>query len=70
MDKKTRIQQDLSVDSLARLKRLKEITDVSSYADVTKNAYKCYEIMIDLKLKGYKFYLEKDDERVLFELLS
>ena len=44
----TRVQIDLPPNSFARLQALKEKTEASSYAEVTKNAYKLYERMIEL----------------------
>lgn len=42
----TRVQMELPNKSIERLKLLKDKTEASSYAEVTKNAYRLYEKMI------------------------
>ncbi len=44
--KTTRVQMELPNKSIERLKLLKDKTEASSYAEVTKNAYRLYEKMI------------------------
>lgn len=68
MKKKTRVQFELPNDSMARLARLKDITESSSYADVTKNSYKLYEKMIGFMEEGYTLVLEKDGKQKEFEI--
>lgn len=48
----TRVQMELPETSLDRLKTLKDVTEASSYAEVTKNAYKLYEKIIELVESG------------------
>jgi hypothetical protein len=48
----TRVQIELPQASMERLKTLKEKTEASSYAEVTKNAFKLYERMIELTESG------------------
>ncbi len=48
----TRVQLELSPVSMKRLRSLKDKTEASSYAEVTKNALKLYEHMIDLARSG------------------
>lgn len=66
--KKTRVQFELAEESMARLQALKEVTEASSYADVTKNAYKLYERLIQYSEEGYIFLLKKGDETRQLEL--
>jgi hypothetical protein len=65
---KVRVQFDLAEESHERLQRLKEITEASSYADVTKNSYKLYEMVIGYYEQGYELVLEKDGEKRHVEL--
>jgi hypothetical protein len=48
----TRIQLELPPASMQRLSLLKEKTEATSYAEVTKNAYKLYERVIQLAESG------------------
>ncbi len=48
----TRIQMELPAASMERLTLLKEKTEATSYAEVTKNAYKLYERLIQLTESG------------------
>jgi hypothetical protein len=49
----TRVQIELPQASMERLKALKDKTEASSYAEVTKNAFKLYERMIELAEAGH-----------------
>lgn len=51
----TRVQMELPEASMDRLKRLKEKTEATSYAEVTKNAYRLYERIIALAEEGDDF---------------
>jgi hypothetical protein len=53
MKETTRIQFELPEASLDRLKALKDKTEATSYAEVTRNAFKLYERMIELKEAGH-----------------
>jgi len=53
----TRVQIELPPASMERLKDLKEKTEAASYAEVTKNAFKLYERMIDLAEAGHSFLI-------------
>ena len=48
----TRIQLELPPASMERLTLLKEKTEATSYAEVTKNAYRLYERLIELVESG------------------
>jgi hypothetical protein len=48
----TRVQIELPPASMERLRVLKEKTEATSYAEVTKNAFKLYERMIELFESG------------------
>ncbi len=54
----TRVQMELPETSLERLKMLKEKTEAASYAEVTKNAYRIYERIIDLTESGCTILLK------------
>lgn len=49
----TRVQIELPQASMERLKALKEKTEASSYAEVTKNAFRLYERIIELAESGH-----------------
>ena len=51
-EKKVRVQIDLAPQSYDRLKRLKEVTEASSYTDVLRDALRLYEYLIDVDQKG------------------
>jgi hypothetical protein len=63
----TRVQMELAETSLERLKTLKEKTEAASYAEVTKNAYRLYEKIINLTELGYTICL-KDNKGNIKEL--
>jgi hypothetical protein len=48
----TRIQLELPSASMQRLSKLKEKTEATSYAEVTKNAFKLYERIIQMTENG------------------
>ena len=54
----TRVQMELPEASIERLKLLKDKTEAASYAEVTKNAYRLYERIIDLSESGYTLCLK------------
>ncbi len=58
-----RIQIVMSPEAANRLERLLEKTDASSLAEVTRNALRLYEAVIDEVAAGNQFFLEKDGER-------
>ena len=55
---------ELSEKSLQRLKALKEKTEASSYAEVTKNAYRLYEKMIEYRENDISFCLKDKDGNI------
>jgi hypothetical protein len=57
MRETTRVQIELPPASMERLKTLKDKTEASSYAEVTKNAFKLYERMIELAESGHVFLI-------------
>ncbi|NQZ06731.1 MAG: hypothetical protein HRT35_06165 [Algicola sp.] len=60
-DKTTRVQMELPKRSMERLKYLKDETEASSYAEVTKNAYRLYELLIEKQKAGHEFVLRSPD---------
>jgi hypothetical protein len=67
MKETTRVQIELPPTSMERLKSLKDKTEAVSYAEVTKNAFKLYEHMIELTGAGQKFFVQ-DGEGHMREL--
>lgn len=51
----TRVQLELPRSSFERLNSLKDKTEAGSYAEVTKNAFKLYERIIELAESGHTF---------------
>ncbi len=53
-----RVQMELPPPSIERLKTLKEKTEAASYAEVTKNAYRLYDMLIEEYEKGGSLILQ------------
>ena len=49
---------ELPPPSIERLKTLKAKTEASSYAEVTKNAYRLYDMLIELHEEGNSLLLQ------------
>lgn len=65
-----RLQIDISEQSFERLKRLKENSDASSYAEVTNKAYRVYEFFVDALSQGKEIKLvDKDGNETTVEFL-
>lgn len=47
-----RVQMELPPPAIERLKALKDKTEASSYAEVTKNAYRLYDLIIEMQEAG------------------
>ena len=62
-----RVQMELPQPSIERLKALKAKTEASSYAEVTKNAYRLYDMLIEMQETG-KSLMVKDADGELSEL--
>jgi len=60
----TRVQLELPAASMERLRALKDKTEAISYAEVTKNALKVYERLIDLSESGDKLLLRGPDGKI------
>jgi len=55
-----RIQMDMPPRSVERLKRLQEITEATSYAEVMRNALRLYEAMIDEVEAGHEIMIRRE----------
>lgn len=60
---RTRVQIDLAPQSYERLKRLKEITEASSYTDVLKDALRVYEYLVESTDRGERLSVTDKDGR-------
>jgi hypothetical protein len=60
----TRVQIELPPASMERLRVLKEKTEASSYAEVTKNAFRLYERIIELTGSGNTLLLRDRDGNI------
>lgn len=63
-----RVQMELPSHSIDRLKFLKEKTEAASYAEVSKNAYKLYEMLIKLQDSGDALFLKEKESGKVTEL--
>ena len=59
-----RIQFEFSAEALERLNRLKDQTDVASYAELVRDALRIYEWVIQQQGAGYDIGLVKDETLV------
>ena len=64
MKQTTRIQLELPAASMQRLLQLKERTEATSYAEVTKNAYRLYERLIELTESGQTLCIRDQNGKV------
>jgi hypothetical protein len=55
-----RVQMDLPPKSLDRLKRLQEVTEASSYAEVIRNALRLYEAIVTESENGGELMLRRE----------
>ena len=65
-----RVQMDLPPKSLLRLKRLQEITEAGSYAEVIRNALRLYEAIVEEQENGAEIFVKRDDVTQPLMLLS
>ena len=56
-----RVQMDLPPKSLMRLKKLQEVTEATSYAEVIKNALRLYEAVINELESGGELLVKRQD---------
>ena len=52
---------ELPDKSMERLKKIKDISEASSYAEVAKNAFRLYEKIIDLYEDDNELYIKDKD---------
>lgn len=64
MKKTTRVQMELPAAAMERLKQLRDKTEASSYAEVTKNAYRLYDRFVDMSLAGNTFMIKERDGQI------
>lgn len=63
-DRKIRVQILMTAESESRLNRLVEETESASLAEVTRNALRLYEAVIDCAKQGRPLYQEIDGTMV------
>ena len=56
-----RVQMELPQPSIERLKALKVKTEAASYAEVTKNAYRLYDMLIEMQESGKSLMVKEAD---------
>ena len=57
-----RVQMDLAPKSLGRLKRLQEVTEAASYAEVVRNALRLYEALISEHENGGELLVNRNGQ--------
>ncbi len=60
-----RLQFDFSEKMVARIKKLAQITDARSNAEVVRRSLKVYEFMAERMNDGYNIELVKDGKRLI-----
>lgn len=65
-----RIQMDMPQRSVERLKRLQDVTEAASYAEVMKNALRLYEALIEEVEAGNKIMVKRGNEVVPLLIFS
>jgi len=59
-----RLQFDFSEDALERLKKISEITESRTNAEVIRRSLKFYEYVVGKMKEGYNLSFEKDGEKL------
>lgn len=65
-----RIQMDMPPRSVERLKRLQEVTEAASYAEVMKNALRLYEALIEEVDAGNEIMVKRGKETIPLKIFS
>lgn len=65
-----RIQMDMPSRSVERLKRLQDVTEAASYAEVMKNALRLYEALIDEIEAGNEIMVKRGKDTVPLMIFS
>lgn len=65
-----RVQMDMPPKSVERLKKLQEITEAASYAEVVRNALQLYEAMIIEVEAGNEIFIKRGDEIIAYPIFS
>jgi len=65
-----RIQMDMPPRSVERLKRLQEVTEAASYAEVMKNALRLYEALIEEVEAGNEIIVKRGKDTVPLIIFS
>jgi len=65
-----RIQMDMPPRSVERLKRLQEVTEAASYAEVMKNALRLYEALIEEVEAGNEIMVKRGADTVPLLIFS
>ena len=65
-----RVQMDMPPKSVLRLKRLQDITEAASYAEVVRNALRLYEALIDEVESGNEVMIKRNGKVVPYPIFS
>lgn len=65
-----RVQMDMPPRSIERLKRLQEVTESASYAEVMKNALRLYEALIEEVEAGNEIMVKRGKDTVPLLIFS
>lgn len=59
-----RVQMELPPLAIERLKALKDKTEATSYAEVTKNAYRLYDMIIEMQESGRSLMVKEPNGEI------
>lgn len=59
-----RVQMELPPMAIERLKALKDKTEATSYAEVTKNAYRLYDMIIEMQESGRSLMVKEPNGEI------
>ena len=59
-----RVQMELPPIAIERLKALKDKTEATSYAEVTKNAYRLYDMIIEMQESGRSLMVKEPNGEI------
>jgi hypothetical protein len=65
-----RVQMDMPPKSLERLKRLQDVTEAASYAEVIRNALQLYEALVEEVGAGAKIFAERDGKSYPLQIFA
>jgi hypothetical protein len=68
-NQRIRVQFDFTKEAHDRLRKIRDMSDACSHAEVVRNALRLYEWYLDQHVKGYKLQLKNEDSVKEVEIL-